>query len=657
MEKNKKNSLILGAILGSIIFIILFFVYKDFVNPARNSRMMYVDYTPIGNSIEVKTGDKIKQEITMKSDSFEMVGIGYKTAQLKEADVLVIRALDSQKEVQQEWKVSNSTHQLESVPGTNYLMLQVAETVHAKVEEKWILELEIVGTGQSKIELLLSSPKEDVLKVNEKQDGTLAIQILGGAANGSLYVFIVFVCGIILVLGAIISVLWKKVKIEQGFAVFAFLLGGLYLFYIAPYSIPDEEAHFITAYSYSSRLLGEEAVDEEGRVLLRSEDMPNYLVKQIPTKETYIFYLKGLAGDIPQTLDGKIVTKGVINVSAISYLPQIIGITFARILNLNGVYLFFIGRMFALLGYIFICYWAIKKMPFAKIMLALIALLPMALQQAVSFSYDMMINAISFFLIAYLFYLIYEKEKVEVKDVIVLLITTVILSPIKVVYAVIIGLGILIPYKKFGSKKRKWLSAFGLGLAGIGSILYVRLVNITDMVNTTADKVIWTGEPGYSFEVIAQKPYKILGLFCRTTERMSSYYWDTMIGDRLGWLDIQIPNLVIIGFTILILISILMCPNEKQEIRMKSKLWIFLLVAICVSFVWFALIIDFTRLSSLTIEGVQGRYFIAILPMFMLLFRNNKIQLQKRVDQEILIGAVILNLWTLITVFETVIAR
>ena len=52
-------------------------------------------------------------------------------------------------------------------------------------------------------------------------------------------------------------------------------------------------------------------------------------------------------------------------------------------------------------------------------------------------------------MIAYFFHLIYKKERVENKDILIISVCTAIIAPIKVVYIVIIGLGILIPYQKF----------------------------------------------------------------------------------------------------------------------------------------------------------------------------------------------------------------
>ena len=62
---------------------------------------------------------------------------------------------------------------------------------------------------------------------------------------------------------------------------------------------------------------------------------------------------------------------------------------------------------------------------------------------------------------------------------------------------------------------------------------------------------------------------------------MTSYYVNTMIGKQLGWLEIEIPYLVIAGFLVLLLISAARKRGEKEMINMGSKVWIGILSGLC----------------------------------------------------------------------------
>ena len=95
------------------------------------------------------------------------------------------------------------------------------------------------------------------------------------------------------------------------------------------------------------------------------------------------------------------------------YLPQIIGVLFAEFLSLNYEQILLVGRLFALLWYCLVIFWAVKLMPFGKVFLLIAAILPMTMQQVVSYNYDSVLIGICFLAIAYLLNLICTKRMVK----------------------------------------------------------------------------------------------------------------------------------------------------------------------------------------------------------------------------------------------------
>jgi len=93
------------------------------------------------------------------------------------------------------------------------------------------------------------------------------------------------------------------------------------------------------------------------------------------------------------------------------YIPQafIMGL-FGRLLDTPVIILYFLLRLSYLFLYIVLVYWAIKIIPFGKNLLALFAFAPMAIIQASIVSPDAISNGISFLFIAWIFYLIKQKE-------------------------------------------------------------------------------------------------------------------------------------------------------------------------------------------------------------------------------------------------------
>ena len=84
-----------------------------------------------------------------------------------------------------------------------------------------------------------------------------------------------------------------------------------------------------------------------------------------------------------------------VRTTPLAYVPQAMGIALARMLGLGGLGLLFMGRLFNLMFFTAMGCLTIRRMPFGKEVAAGAALLPMTLHLAASFSYDVMIIALS----------------------------------------------------------------------------------------------------------------------------------------------------------------------------------------------------------------------------------------------------------------------
>ena len=104
-------------------------------------------------------------------------------------------------------------------------------------------------------------------------------------------------------------------------------------------------------------------------------------------------------------------TEKPVDISPVAYIPQIFGTIIARLLHFGWIPLIMMGRLFNLIFFIILIYWAIKIIPIGKMVIFSIALLPMSMELASSFSYDSVIISLCVFFTAYVFYLAYEKNK------------------------------------------------------------------------------------------------------------------------------------------------------------------------------------------------------------------------------------------------------
>ncbi|MBS4980630.1 MAG: DUF2142 domain-containing protein [Lachnospiraceae bacterium] len=643
--------LILVAVLGSM--------YCNEIKPIAEQRMKYVKSRTKGEVFELESGRKLSQKVTMESDSFERIGIMYDEFQGQESSILKVEISNEEGKTVQSWELELTDQVIDKkAEGVKILYFNTNETVHVEDQGRYTFNVELIGGVGDYFKFYSTDSLRDravIDGIESKQ--SLAIEVLGGTAGGIRYFFLGIAVLTVFGMGIVLILLIRREPVEKIFVGTALIFGLIYMLVIPPYAVPDEQAHFMTAYNNSSEILGEETVKDGNRAVLQEKEILCDPSGYYPTKERYIESMNGLLGRTYENNGEAVIGGTILDMPKIAYVPQTLGITLARILNFNGIQLFYMGRIFALLTYIVITYWAIRIMPFAKMVLVVTALLPMSMQQAMSYSYDVLVNAFTFLMLAYFFYLIYKKDKVETKDIIILSVCTAIIAPIKVVYIVIIGMGILIPYQKFGTKAKKWACAFTLVLAGAIPTVITRIVSMLDMLSGNQGSSDLLGYEVYGGVYFFKHLGELLDIFIETAQEMTSYYVDTMIGKQLGWLEIEIPHIIIEGFLVLLLISAARKCGEKVMIKTGSKVWMGTLAGVCCILTCFVLLISWTEVGEQVIAGVQGRYFLPIAPMIVLLFRTKYIMVDDKFDRVIIMSAVVLEIATVLSVLRIVLPR
>ena len=174
------------------------------------------------------------------------------------------------------------------------------------------------------------------------------------------------------------------------------------------------------------------------------------------------------------------------------------------------------------------------------------------------------------------------------------------------------------------------------------------LANITTLSGLTesGDNIIsWAGAPGFTIGMLLSKPIYFIYLLLNTIRTLFEYYWSTMIGARLSWLNIPIGYFYVISFTILLLLASLKQEQESTYITAGHKVWCMVLFVAVSFLIVFSMLLGHTPITSIYAEGVQGRYFLPIMPLFLLCVRNNCVVLKKNIDKGIIIAAVVLNVF------------
>ena len=155
------------------------------------------------------------------------------------------------------------------------------------------------------------------------------------------------------------------------------------------------------------------------------------------------------------------------------YLPQAFGIFIAKMLDLNVIWMMWLGRFFNLLLYGSICAVAIKKAPIFKVPLIIASCIPIAIYQGASMSIDSTINAFSILSIGYFLYMFDSQDKsINWKEILIFFSACLLAGIIKAPYLLLGFLLYLVPKEKFKTFNQYIVSRIGIFFAFIIGALW-----------------------------------------------------------------------------------------------------------------------------------------------------------------------------------------
>ena len=486
---------------------------------------------------------------------------------------------------------------------------------------------------------------------SENIDMVYALQ----ASNRFLKVlYVIFSCIVLVgVLGVAILLVIKNRRLENYFLVLGLTWGCLFVILFPPNTAPDEHAHIASAYADANKLLLRDATDENGNVLVRQSDAEIANINKV-SLESWAYYFDKMTIEPSDTIVSY--DRGAIQGEPfVAHLPQAIGVAVGWLLNINSVATLFLGKMFGLIFYLICGYFAIKLIPWGKIILLIIALFPMSLEIAGSFSYDCTVNALCFLFISYTMKLIYENKQVTWKEYALLALISAWMAPCKIAYVFVCGLAFAIPSNK--TKNRK-VALFGKGIVfGIGFVLVLiqRMTLMLDLVKTQT--VIGGGEEisGFTLEKIISSPIHSLGMIFNTYFEQAEYYFGTLIGQSLGWFQVNISWLLICGFVVVLLLALISDNENEQCMTWRQRMLVYVLSVIMTGGIVLSMWLDFTPENINYIAGVQGRYILTFFPMIMLSLKSKLFSAQKNINSALLVSVCVLELFVTFDVWKYIV--
>ncbi len=400
---------------------------------------------------------------------------------------------------------------------------------------------------------------------------------------------------------------------ETIFIIIGVIYGLAFLFITPPFSVvPDEGSHFVKAYSLS-----------EGYLLpVKIGDASGFIIPENvwSTILTCIYGKINLESVITSKINTNVNKNteefvyldyvAIITYPPVPYMMSALAIKLGALLDLSPFVLLYMARLANLIIWIILTYLAIKIIPVHKWVLLMIALMPMTIFEAASVSADSLTIGLSFLLIAYLLRSALTEYSFTKKDFIIISILGVLLALTKSVYILILFLFLLIPVNKFQNHKKKY-GIFSIIIIPI-SLMSVGWMLITKGFYRPFLNSNWSINEQISF--ILHQPLNYLLILINTINSGWASYITTFVSYIL-------PLIIIIIYLVILFLVAIIDKNEfKLNLKQKTVCLIIALTSIFTIFTFEY--ITWNPIGNYFVDGIQGRYFIPIAPILLLIFYN-----------------------------------
>ena len=663
--KNKKQIAKWSGLLILLVILVLFtgLTYDNYIIPAsqRTDNAAIVDTIGVEDveEISINTGDVLTQTFCGDQYGISELKIKLYSENYNKNEKITVEFRDqTDNKLIKKWE-----KKLSKINSEGIMTFKLKKDI--KDGRNKVYSVTMFSDDLSDDDIVLYESKQDTylygqLYYNgECQAGDTQFTVVPAKVNNNFikkYFMCVMIPMLILIIFVWLYINKMNYKIDTVYIMCMLIWGMAYLLVMPAFSAPDELAHFVTAYRISNNIIGGVDDTDEDYVMCREIDALKREMTHITTLETYRYIKDELFSNKD---NGNYViysneTKVLKHTPLISHLPQAFGITVSRMLHLSDVALYFVGQACTFLVYLVLVYLAIRIIPVGKQILFAISSLPMMIHIITSFSYDSIICGLSFLLIACIVKLIYDDNSINVMNCIVVYIISMLLAPCKMVYCFISLLLFLIPTSKFNKKNLSYLFKFGTVLS---SVIFAFAYNVSEVSNTSSGtKIIeWADAEGFTISMLINNiPYTVK-IYLRTIHDMLGKYLNTMIGGSLGWLLVDMPLDVIVLAIIILMISLR--EHRKKHMKTIHKIIYTLVFFMIFVLILTSMLLGWTPLYSFTILGVQGRYFLPILPLIMLPFIDATIEQEKHAKKWLIMGSCMMNYIVVLRIFEVIVLK
>lgn len=610
----KKNKNII--VLSIVIFLII--ISYIFMNSQEINGLLYRGDSCIDNGMfcSIESGETVTQNFVCDKSTFQGVEIYFGKIDNFNGKVEILIGKNNSNI--KSWSFCSN-----QIKSNSFLTLALEESIKNSENDNY--SLTIINDSDMALDMPLCENENQMITLitdSELQNGILNIRTIYRYWNKIKLVVLLIVISVIGLLLTLFCIN-KSYSFETTYLIIGAFLGLLYLGSLPVFRAPDEINHYMRIYEITEGNIVSAHIPETG---VGGNYLPENLIPTDLCDARKIDYYK-VWYNRNEEMNPDVLTEYTYGntslYSPIVYIPQILGIFLGKFFTMKSVYLVYWGRLFSFLYCYILMYFIIKNAKVRKNVVFLVSFFPMFISQIVSLSADALTIVSIFALTTYVVYLnaMPPSSKIKRKELVLLFLLTILVSMSKIVYLPVCFIILLIQNNRFESRKESILYKVGmLSIITVLNLIWLSistgfLVEFNEGVNSK-EQVLY----------ILKHPIRYLSTCLNTLILLAQDWLEEMVGSKLGWaMDIEVPRILILGLLItLFLFLILSDYKEEYKIQKTERILLFIIGLGTIALIFTSLYVQWTPVANMLVNGIQGRYFLPLISVFLLLASNRK---------------------------------
>ena len=303
------------------------------------------------------------------------------------------------------------------------------------------------------------------------------------------------------------------------------------------------------------------------------------------------------------------------------YLAQALGMDIAKALNLNAIWLLWLGRICNVILYSVLVSFAVKKTPILKVPMIAFSCIPLAIYQSSSLSIDAFINGLAILMVSYFFYMYKAPNKsLGKKELIVFSIMGLLLGLTKITLFLFMLLILCVPKSRFKEDKYYYLGILSIIVVGVIGVLWIKYYASFAFQNSFRHNYWILKHINNKSQLSYVLSHKFASLIA--VLQMFTKYLGSDLYFKSSNLFVNKINSVYLMFIGAI---VLLYPIKKVNI--KSKIGVFIVLIMIYIGTYITFLFTWTPVGQLNkVSGVQSRYFLPLFTLLPFIFGFNHME-------------------------------